>query len=333
MTFSHLIGQEQAVELLTSAIQQQRIAPAYLFSGPEGVGRHLATLEFSTLILSGKQAESLVRRKVQQHNHPDLLEVEPTYLHQGKRLTEAQAEAEGLKRKSAPQIRVEQIREIAHFLSRPPLEATRAVVIIRGAQLMAEAAANALLKTLEEPGKATIILIAPSADALLPTLVSRCQRIPFSRLATGELKQVLRQTDHPEIAEQDTILAIAQGSPGEALTATNSLNDIPASLLEQLETLFNTQDKSYLEKIELALTLAQAINQTLDFNTQLWLVNYLQQSYWNHALATPTPLSTHRGLEQLEASRKLLLNYVQPRLVWEVTFLKMLNLSFQEIKL
>ena len=331
MTFSHLIGQEQAVELLTNAIQQQRIAPAYLFSGPEGVGRHLATLEFSTLILSGKQAESLVRRKVQQHNHPDLLEVEPTYLHQGKRLTEAQAE--GLKRKSAPQIRVEQIREIAHFLSRPPLEATRAVVIIRGAQLMAEAAANALLKTLEEPGKATIILIAPSADALLPTLVSRCQRIPFSRLATGELKQVLRQTDHPEIAEQDTILAIAQGSPGEALTATNSLNDIPASLLKQLETLFNTQDKSYLEKIELALTLAQAINQTLDFNTQLWLVNYLQQSYWNHALATPTPLSTHRGLEQLEASRKLLLNYVQPRLVWEVTFLKMLNLSFQEIKL
>ncbi|MDR9404054.1 MAG: DNA polymerase III subunit delta', partial [Halothece sp. Uz-M2-17] len=246
MTFSHLIGQEQAVELLTSAIHRQRIAPAYLFSGPAGVGRHLAALEFSTLILAGKQDESLVRRKVNQHNHPDLLEVEPTYLQQGKLLTEAQAEAEGLKRKAPPQIRVEQIREIAQFLSRPPLEADRAVVIIDSAQTMAESAANALLKTLEEPGKATLILIAPSADSLLPTLVSRCQRIPFSRLATDELKQVLVQTNHHEIVEQDTVLAIAQGSPGEAITATDHLKNIPSTLFDQLTKLIHPQQHSTL---------------------------------------------------------------------------------------
>lgn len=325
MTFSHLIGQEQAVELLTRAISCQRIAPAYLFSGPEGVGRYLAALEFSTLILTGKQDESLVRRKVNQQNHPDLLLVEPTYLQQGKLLTEAQAEAEGLKRKAPPQIRIEQIREITQFLSRPPLEASRAVVIINEAQTMAEAAANALLKTLEEPGQATIILIAPSADALLPTLVSRCQRIPFSRLATAELKQVLVQTNYHDIVEQETILAIAQGSPGEAIIATEHLNNLPATLLEQLKTLLNHQENASLAQIQLALTLAKEIAQTLDFKTQIWLVQYLQQWYWNNALQGTSPLTIRSRLEQLESTRKLLLNYVQPRLVWEVMFLNIIK--------
>ena len=321
MTFSHLIGQEQAVELLTSAIRRERIAPAYLFSGPEGIGRHLAALEFSTLILAGEQDATLVRRKVQQHNHPDLLEVEPTYLQQGKLLTEAQAEAEGLKRKAPPQIRVEQIREIARFLSRPPLEASRAVVIIKSAQTMAEAAANALLKTLEEPGAATLILIAPSAEALLPTLVSRCQRIPFSRLATEELKQVLVQTNHQEIVEQDTVLAIAQGSPGEAVTATEHLENIPAIVFDQLDNLLHPTDASTLQQVEVALSLAQEITKTLEFNSQLWLVNYVQHRCWQTALKDPSPRENYPALEQLETSRKQLLSYVQPRLVWEVTLL------------
>ncbi len=75
---------------------------------------------------------------------------------------------------------IEQIREITNFLSRPPLESSRSVVVIEQADTMTESAANALLKTLEEPGKATLILIAPSPSSLLPTLVSRCQHIPLS---------------------------------------------------------------------------------------------------------------------------------------------------------
>ena len=118
--FATLIGQQQAVELLTRAVSIEHIAPAYLFSGPEGVGRFLAAIEFSILLLAGEQNASSVRHKVQKGNHPDFLLVEPTYLHQGKLLTEAQAEAEGLKRKAPPQIRVEQVRDIAQFLSRPP---------------------------------------------------------------------------------------------------------------------------------------------------------------------------------------------------------------------
>jgi DNA polymerase-3 subunit delta' len=323
--FSTLIGQPQAVELLTSAITNNRVASAYLFSGPAGVGRSLAAIEFSVLLLAGEQNFSSVRHKIENQNHPDLLLVEPTYLHQGKLLTEAQAQAEGLKRKAQPQIRVEQIREITRFLSQPPWESSRAVVIIDAAHTMAEAAANALLKTLEEPGQATIILIAPSADALLPTLVSRCQRIPFSRLAQAEMKQVLTQTDHQEIIEQDTVLAIAQGSPGEAITASQHLQTISSDLLQQLETLITHQEPSSLETVTLALNLAKEITTTLDFTVQIWLIDYLQQCYWKNHSYREISQSVLRGLKQLETSRQLLLNYVQPRLVWEVAFLEITN--------
>ncbi len=319
--FSKLIGQPQAVELLSNAVNRNRIAPAYLFSGPEGVGRYLAAIEFSVLLLAADHQTSQLRHKVETHNHPDLLKVEPTYLHQGNLLTEAEAEAEGLQRKAPPQIRVEQVRDISNFLSSPPLEAPRAVIIIEAAHTMAEAAGNALLKTLEEPGQAVIILIAPSPSALLPTLVSRCQRIPFYRLAEADLKQVLVQTDHSDIIQQETALAIAQGSPGQAITANQHLQTIPSHLLEQLEKMTNDQEQSLIKNVEIALNLAKEITNTLDFSEQIWLVNYLQQCYWQSHLHGKLGDILPK-LKQLETARQQLINYVQPRLVWETTFLQ-----------
>ena len=117
--------------------------------------------------------------------------VQPTYQYQGQRLTAVEAAEKRLKRKAPPIIRLEQIREITQFLGRPPLDAPRNMVVLEEAETMAEAAANALLKTLEEPGQATLILIAPSLESVLPTLVSRCQRIPFYRLDASSVAQIL----------------------------------------------------------------------------------------------------------------------------------------------
>ena len=216
--FSDLIGQQQAVELLSRAVEKNRIAPAYLFAGPDGVGRSLAARYFAKLLL-----EENIQKQRKLENHPDFLWVEPTYLHQGKLLTVAEAAEAGLKRRARPQIRLEQVRDISRFLTRPPLEAPRCVVAIAQAETMAEAAANALLKTLEEPGKATLILIAPSPDSLLPTLVSRCQRIPFYRLSPEAIKQVLEKEGHAEGFKNLAVLEMAQGSPGQAsLVSSNS---------------------------------------------------------------------------------------------------------------
>ncbi|MEM8612699.1 MAG: DNA polymerase III subunit delta' [Cyanobacteria bacterium P01_H01_bin.105] len=306
--FDHIIGQSQAVDLLVQAVARQRIAPGYLFVGPAGVGRSLVAAAFATLLLSSlhEPLDNLSRR-IQSRNHPDLLWVEPTYLHQGKLLTVVEAEAAGVKRRGRPQVRLEQIRDIARFLSRPPLEVDRAVVVIESAELIAEAAANGLLKTLEEPGQATLVLIAPDQQALLPTLISRCQTIPFRRLNPSDLTQVLTGAGHQEILDYPQLLALAEGSPGSAIASWQQLQTIPSELLQQVaQPMPNRRD---------ALTLARQIAQTLEPESQLWLLDYLQQSRWQQGYV--------QGMKQLELARKQLLRYVQPRLVWEVTLMNL----------
>ncbi|MEM0980767.1 MAG: DNA polymerase III subunit delta', partial [Cyanobacteria bacterium P01_H01_bin.58] len=234
--FVDLLGQDTAVELLCSAIARQQIAPAYLFAGPAGVGRRMAALRFAELLLSRSVSNHQnLRRRIMSRNHPDFLWVEPTYLHQGKPVTVTEAETLGVRRKSPPQIRLVQVREITQFLARPPLESTQAVVLIEGAETMAEAAANGLLKTLEEPGKATLILLASDSSALLATIVSRCQHIPFRRLSQANMVAVLERVDETTVLQQPDILTMAQGSPGQAIAAWQQLQALPADLLAALQ--------------------------------------------------------------------------------------------------
>lgn len=317
--FAQLVGQNQAVELLTQACASSRIAPAYLFAGADGVGRSKAAKCFIEQLFCLNLPESKqqqIHHRLHLGNHPDLLWIQPTYLHQGNLLSAAEAAAAGVKRKAPPTIRIEQIREITQFLSRPPLEAIRSVVVIEQAEAMAEAAANALLKTLEEPGRATLILIAPGTEALLPTLVSRCQRIPFSRLNRESMVEVLQKTGNEQILSQPQIMAIAQGSPGEAIASMQQLQAIPPDLLEKLQHL----PKSHRD----ALELARQIDKNLDTEAQLWLVDYLQHCYWQKFLLG----EIDSPLEKLETTRRNLLAYAQPRLVWEVTLLSLIPTVF-----
>jgi DNA polymerase-3 subunit delta' len=310
--WSQLVGQNQAVELLQRAIQLGSIAPAYLFAGANGTGRTLAAKCFCQdllcLGLPPEQRESS-RKRFLAFNHPDLLWIEPTYQHQGKLLTTAQAQESGLKRKAPPQIRIEQVRDITHFLGRPPLESSRSVVVLEETQTMTEAAANALLKTLEEPGKATLILIAPSTDALLPTLVSRSQRIPFSRLCLEDLEQVLRKTGHEKVLDHPALLGLAQGSVGEAIAALEALESLPEGLPRSLTALS-------AQRLSKAIELAKVIGQSLDIEGQIWYLNYLQYEDWQRR-------RDRSVLEILEKARRYLLSYVQPRFVWECTLLEL----------
>ncbi|MGB3295851.1 MAG: DNA polymerase III subunit delta' [Phormidesmis sp.] len=319
--FTTLIGQAQAVALLERAIALSRIAPGYLFVGPAGIGKSLAAAGFAQLLLQPEAAQTeaeaeVLARRIRDRNHPDLLWVEPTYLHQGQLLTAKQAAEANLKRKSPPRIRLPQIRDIARFLSRPALESARAVVVIEQGDRMAEAAANALLKTLEEPGKATIILLAPNQQTLLPTLISRCQTIPFWRLNDTQMAQVLTQTGHAEILQSAEVMAIAQGSPGRAIDSWQQLQLLSPELLAQLARPPATRRD--------ALETARDISQALDTEAQLWLIDYLQHCYWRQRLASA------EGLASLEKARQYLLSYVQPRLVWEVTLCNMIEIAIPQ---
>ncbi len=319
--FAPLIGQPRAVELLTQAVTKQRIAPAYLFAGPDGVGRSLAARCFVEFLFSQHESQSSkkegVRNRIQQRNHPDLLWVEPTYLYQGKRLSIAEAIASGIKRKTPPVIRLEQIREISQFLSRSAMEAPRSIVVLEQAETMAEAAANALLKTLEEPGQATLILIANGVESLLPTLVSRCQRVPFFRLESSALAHVLESTGHADILLQAQILQLAQGSPGAAIAHWQKLQEISPELLQRV----SQPPHSHQE----ALHLARQIDHEIEPESQLWLIDFLQACYWQPNLHPYAFQQTIRQLQVLQKAREYLLHNVTPRLVWEVTLMQMIG--------
>ncbi len=305
--FEHILGQEQGIKLLQQAIKLERIAPAYLFWGTPGVGKSLTAKAFIRCLLESTAApekQSLVSKKLHSNNHPDVLWVEPTYKEKGELITASQAQAQGIKRKTPPQIRIEQIRQISQFVTRPPLESSRLMVVIESAETMSEACANALLKTLEEPGKATLILIAPSTDSLLSTIISRCQCLAFRRLSEANLRLVLQNQGYSEILEYPELIAIAQGSPGQAIAAWSKLQEIPQDLLTQLKSL-PTNGIS-------AFQLAKAVTQELDTINQVWLIDYLQYYYWQKYQDISL-------MEQWEKTRQYLLSYVQPRLVWECT--------------
>jgi DNA polymerase III subunit delta' len=306
--FADLVGHQQARTLLLAALQQRRLAPAYLFAGPDGVGRRLAAMGFLEGVLAGLSGDAGLRRRLQQGNHPDLLWVEPTYLEKGQLVPRSQAEAAGISRRSAPQLRLDQIRDVSRFLGRRPVEADRCLVVLDGAEAMAEAAANALLKTLEEPGDGLLILIASSPEQLLSTIRSRCQLIPFGRLGPEEIRQVLPPMDGQDPAE---LVQLAAGSPGALQDHRRHWQALPEGLPDRLLQLA----EGGWDPLQ-ALELARELSEALDGEQQQWLVLWWQQAHWNRYRQA----ATLRRLNQLS---RHLQAYVQPRLAWEVALLEL----------
>jgi DNA polymerase-3 subunit delta' len=325
--FAGLLGQEAALRLLEASLAQGRLAPAYLFVGADGVGRRLAALRFLEGVFTSPErcleGDPQLRRRLGQGNHPDLLWVEPTYSHQGQLVPASRAEAEGVNRRSAPQLRLEQVREVSRFLARRPVEADRCLVVLEGVEAMAEAAANALLKTLEEPGEGLLVLITAAPEQLLSTIRSRCQAIPFSRLSPELVQQVLDALPPGEPNATDTsveappaavppdppeLLDLAAGSPGALLFHRLQWRSLPAGLADRLRSLGP-------DPVE-ALHLARDLTEALDGEQQLWLLGWWQWALW-------------RSLGQVEPQRRLerlrghLRSFVQPRLAWEVALLEL----------
>jgi DNA polymerase-3 subunit delta' len=320
--FDDLLGQPRAVVLLSAALEKRRIAPAYLFAGPEGVGRRLAALRFLEGVIGpgapSDAGPAVLRRRLAQGNHPDLLWVDPTYLHQGRLVRASEAEEEGVSRRTAPQIRLEQVRDVARFLARHPVEAPGPLVVIESVESMAEGAANALLKTLEEPGEGLLLLISAAPEKLLSTIHSRCQQIPFVRLGPQTVEQVLaRQAGAGPLtlgdpADPPELLELAAGSPGALLEHRRRWRELPEGLATRLLEL-------RAEPLE-ALALARDLCEALEGEQQLWLLSWWQLARWRRGGAAA-------DLRRLERLRSQLRAFVQPRLAWEVALLELSGLA------
>jgi len=199
MTFEQILGHQRQKEILRRALESGRVAHAYLFEGPEGIGKRLMALAVARAIFCVHGTgcgDCIPCRKVDHHNHPDLHQLE--------------AEGNGIK--------IDQVRSLQRDLSLRPLEARKKICLINGAENLNPAAGNALLKTLEEPpGEALLILLSAHPERLLSTIRSRCQRLPFRRLQRDVLEQVLQQQLDIDETECHILAALAEGSFRKAL--------------------------------------------------------------------------------------------------------------------
>ncbi len=197
-----IIGHHQILKQLYHAIASNRVAGAYLFVGVANVGKETVALNFAKSINcrtsdEGACGTCLSCRKADDGNHPDLQIIRP----------------------SGAWIKIDQIRELQKRIIYRPLEGVRKVYILTEAERMNLEAANCLLKTLEEPpADSGLILLTTNLDALLPTIRSRCQIIPFHPLVVSELAGHLMERFDIDQSQALRVAATTGGAVGKALT-------------------------------------------------------------------------------------------------------------------
>ena len=197
-----IIGHHQILKQLYHAIASNRVAGAYLFVGVANVGKETVALNFAKSINcrtsdEGACGTCLSCRKADNGNHPDLQIIRP----------------------SGAWIKIDQIRELQKRIIYRPLEGVRKVYILAEAERMNLEAANCLLKTLEEPpADSVLILLTTNLDALLPTIRSRCQIIPFHSLVISELAGHLIERFDIDESQALSVATTTGGAVGKALT-------------------------------------------------------------------------------------------------------------------
>ncbi len=203
MSFSDIFGHKKQIEIIQKALSQRRIGHAYLFSGVSAIGKKTLAVEFAKAFncentdkLYDSCGNCISCRKIQRGSHPDYFLVAP----------------------NGQFIRIDAIREIQEKMKFRPLEANCRVFIIDDADKMNDQAANALLKTLEEPSLSNLMILITSRPYLMPpTIISRCLHIRFSPLHSKMVMQFL--IERMDVDEQKALLlaALSSGSIGRAL--------------------------------------------------------------------------------------------------------------------
>jgi DNA polymerase III subunit delta' len=203
MGFAEIIGQRNQLDILRLALANNRLHHAYLFTGPEGVGKRTTALALAKALHCTEKSGDFCGRcaecaRVMARNHPDVRVIE--------RLADKK------------EISIQQIRDMEKELRYRSFSGGRKIAIVDPATLLNPASQNALLKTLEEPPPdSLLILIAASAGALLPTLRSRCLQLSFGPLPRQLIAGFLLSEKRVKPEEAELLAALSMGSLGAAL--------------------------------------------------------------------------------------------------------------------
>ncbi len=239
-----VIGQQRVKASLLSVLRAHRLSHAYLFFGPEGVGKDALALELARVLHCESGAETACdecRSCIQMDSlqHPDVKFVVALPVGKGEKSDDpplAKLPENDIKiiqeqlqlkagnpyhRVSIPRaniIKINSIREVRHESAMSTSDGRRRVIIISRADEMGEEASNTLLKTLEEPsGNTMLILTTSRRDALLPTIQSRCQAMRLDTLSEEDIRNALEERNQIDVRQAAVVARLANGSYGAAL--------------------------------------------------------------------------------------------------------------------
>lgn len=274
-SFERILGQPQVRRFLRAIVEGGRIGHAYLFTGPAGSNKTLAAYALAQAVIceNGGCGECDACNRVMRRSHPDVRYFAPegsaTYL-------------------------VSQIREVVADVDMAPIQAKTKVYIIDRADLLGVQAANAFLKTLEEPPEGVvIILLGRTRESVLPTIVSRCQVVPFRHIPVGEACGIVSQ--NTGVSRQRAAIAIQAcgGSITRAMEFAKSAErfEFRARVIEALESLRLADD---LDILEYASDLIERAKAPLD----------LVRSEQERELASSADLLAKSALRQIEQRHK-----------------------------
>jgi DNA polymerase III subunit delta' len=254
MTLSAVQGQPRAVAALRAALKSGTLAHAYLFTGPSGVGKELAAMGLGQALLCPEAPGEGCGRcstcgRVERFAHPDVLWLMPEEEQVRRRLAGRSDFAQTPSR----DIRVEQVRRLQDRLALRGLESPRKLVLVLSAEAMNPQAQNAFLKALEEPpADTTLVLVTASPERLLPTLRSRCLRLPFAPLPRALVAEHLRRVAKLDEATAAAVAALAEGSLETALALDAGQLEARRAVIRAFEAVTSADLRTALRFAEVA---------------------------------------------------------------------------------
>lgn len=262
--FARIVGQDRPLTILRQALRTQRVAQAYLFSGPERVGKTTTAVALAQALncLTPERAaeppdacgQCRSCRKIESGNHPDVRVIEPRL---GSR-------SEGSTTAGRPVIGIQRLREEEKLYTEVhlrPSEGRFKVYVFAPAESLTAEAANSLLKILEEPPPRVIwVLTTSNLSALLPTVRSRCQLVSFGLAPTEVVRAYLfqRGTASPEQVELSARLAAGRVGRGVELAADRQLLARRERVRALVERVLQAPPVGSLAAAEEVMALAQA---------------------------------------------------------------------------
>ncbi len=301
---------EEINKCLNNIIKNKSFANGYIFYGSEGLGKKQTAFKFINEIFKLSSPNGNIEEITNNINHPDFLIIEPNSHLEAKR--SKSFDLEKTTKSGSEIIKIDQIRNIKTFLSQKSINSEKKIILIIDAHRLNEAASNCLLKTLEEPSNGIFILLTSKLNLLLDTIISRCQILRFRSLTSKQIKSRLKDYLDPSKFNNtklrfEDLINSANGSPSQLLKNLKIWNELSDEITNKLDSPI----KNSLEILEAS----KLISERLDIDQQICLVNFIQIIWWRE-----TKNINHA--KKLENLKNYLKKNIQPRLAWEITFLK-----------